>query len=68
MLFRLPEGATVGKFRLDLAHQYPMLEGLLARCAIAVNGDFVGDQTVLLDDCEAAVLPPVSGGSHSNSS
>ena len=40
----------------------PALAGLLARCAVAVSGEFAGDEVVLPAGAEVALLPPVSGG------
>ncbi len=58
----LPEGATVGDLRRQLAAQYPRLAGLLERSALAVNDDFVDDFVSLPVNAEVAVVPPVSGG------
>jgi molybdopterin converting factor small subunit len=38
-------------------------EDVLATCRIWVNGESVGDQTVIGPHDEVAILPPVSGGS-----
>ena len=58
----LPDAATVGELRRRLAKDCPRLAGLLQRCAIAVNSEYVGDETQLAANAEVAVLPPVSGG------
>jgi molybdopterin converting factor subunit 1 len=59
----LADGATVADLRRRLAADYPALAGLLERSAIAVDDDFAEDSRVLTANVEAALLPPVSGGS-----
>jgi molybdopterin converting factor subunit 1 len=58
----LPAGATVAELRRRIALAYPQIQSMLARCAIAVNEEFADDESVLPQDAEVAVLPPVSGG------
>ena len=56
------ELATVGDLRRVLVANHPNLAGLLERCRVAVNHDFVEDSQVLTPTDEVAVIPPVSGG------
>ena len=58
----LPAGASVGELRRELAARFPALSPLLARLAIAVDGEVAGDDRALSDGLEIALLPPVSGG------
>ncbi len=58
----VPPGATVGELRRRLAEARPALAGLLSRSAVAVGGEFAGDEVVLGPGAEIALLPPVSGG------
>ncbi len=58
----LPAAATVGDLRRCLADQCPRLAGLVARSALAVNGDYADDALPLPANAEVAVVPPVSGG------
>src|SRR5262249_24948951 len=58
----LPEGATVAALRAALAERVPALAGFLPRCAVAVSGEFAGDDRALSAVDDAAGLPPVSGG------
>jgi molybdopterin converting factor subunit 1 len=58
----LPDGATVGDLRRQLAAECPALAGLLNRCALAVNEEFADDALTLPPHAEVALLPPVSGG------
>ena len=57
-----PPGATVGDVRRALGETRPALHDLLGRCAIAVGSDFAGDDVVVTEKSEIAVIPPVSGG------
>jgi molybdopterin converting factor subunit 1 len=56
------EGATAADLRAALARLHPSLAGLLERCALAVNAEFVPPSQVLQPADEIALLPPVSGG------
>ena len=56
-------GSTVADVRRALSESRPALRDLLGRCAIAVNEDFAGDEVIVNDANEIAVIPPVSGGS-----
>jgi molybdopterin converting factor subunit 1 len=63
LLLELPSGATAGTALDALSLQAPADAGpLLARCALAVNREYVSRQSVLHDGDEVAVIPPVSGG------
>ena len=42
--------------------RYPQLAGLLPRCALAINGDYVRGECSIKQGDEVAVLPPMSGG------
>jgi molybdopterin synthase catalytic subunit len=53
---------TVAGIRCALAARYPQAASLIARSAVAVNGEYApGEQSVNADD-EIALIPPVSGG------
>jgi molybdopterin converting factor subunit 1 len=58
----LPPGATVADLRRRLGEAYPELTLLLARSALAVDGEFADDADPLPAGAEVALLPPVSGG------
>jgi molybdopterin converting factor subunit 1 len=62
VILDLPERATVSHLRRALAERVPPLEGLLSRCAVAVNEEFADDHVPVSRDAEVALLPPVSGG------
>lgn len=54
-------GDTVGDLRLSLAEKYPQLSDLRS-LYIAVNNDYAGDEIIITDSDEIALIPPVSGG------
>ncbi len=58
----LPAGATVAVLRDQLARELPELGGFVARCAVAVAGEYAGETEVVREGAEVAVIPPVSGG------
>lgn len=58
----LPDGATVGDLRREIAKQLPLARTLLMRSAVAVNHDSAENERVLTATDECAVIPPVSGG------
>lgn len=60
--FEIEPGATVSDLANQLQDAYPELRGIWPRLAIAVDGDLAGPQTVLEENSEVALLPPVSGG------
>ena len=59
----LGDAARVADLRALLAGRYPLLEKLGDRIATSVNLELVGDDHVLGDGDEVALLPPVAGGS-----
>ena len=58
----LPDGATVGDLRRELAKQLPLARTLLTRSAIAINHEVVENDYPLQATDEVAAIPPVSGG------
>jgi molybdopterin converting factor small subunit len=58
----LAAGSTVGDLRERLARDFPALAPLWPRLAVAVDGELARASTPLSEGCEAALLPPVSGG------
>jgi molybdopterin converting factor small subunit len=58
------EGATVADVLAAASTRYgAAFDHVLASCRIWVNGNAASGDTVVRDDDEVAVLPPVSGGS-----
>jgi molybdopterin converting factor subunit 1 len=58
----LTEGATVGEARGAIARRFPELEPRLLHFRYAVDREFAGEDAVLHEGAELAVIPPVSGG------
>lgn len=58
----LPAGATVADLRAHLTREFPGLEPLWPRLAVAVAGELATADDPLPADAEVALLPPVSGG------
>jgi molybdopterin converting factor subunit 1 len=61
----LPEGASVRDVLEHYASRMPTIRGSLSSLAVAVNKEYAGAETLLKDNDEVALLPPVSGGSAS---
>lgn len=58
-----PGGATLALLRQRIADRHPALRPYLERVAIAVNEEYVIDQsTPLRDGDTVALIPPISGG------
>lgn len=62
MTVAVPEGATVGQLRQNLAASCPALASLLQRSVFAVDNEFAVDDVKLTPRTEIALVPPVSGG------
>ena len=58
----LAPGADVGEVRQALAAWAPRLAPLAARSMFAVNAEYAGDSTAVVEGDELALIPPVSGG------
>lgn len=58
----LKEGETVATLVKVLKEQFPQLASLSLSLIIAVNAEYVDQQSRLKDGDEVALIPPVSGG------
>ena len=58
----LPDGAGVAELRAEIGKRFASLAPHLDRTRLAVDLEFAGDETELVDGAEVAVIPPVSGG------
>jgi molybdopterin converting factor subunit 1 len=56
------EGMTTGALKEELALAHPKLADALDGCRVAVDEEFVSDNTPLRDGQTIAFIPPVSGG------
>lgn len=59
----LPVASNVREFRRCVSRHVPAASDLIARCAVAVNGEYVSDDSAIPEQAEIALIPPVSGGS-----
>lgn len=59
----LPEGADIAALSMALGERHPTLAPLLGRCRIALGHEFARPGDRLAEGLEAAVIPPVAGGS-----
>jgi len=55
-------GGSVAEVREKLGARYPPLVSLIARSALAVNGEYAPDDRAVSETDEVALIPPVSGG------
>lgn len=53
---------TVNNLKQMLIEQYPEIADDVSRSMIAVNEEFVAEDTVLQENDVVAIIPPVSGG------
>lgn len=58
----LPDGSHVEDALVALERAHPGLAELRPHLAVAVNGTLARTDDALTNDCELALLPPVSGG------
>ena len=61
-LVDLSERATVGDLLAELSKRYAPIETGAGSIRVAVNQEYVDLTTVLSENDEAAIIPPVSGG------
>lgn len=59
----LPIASNVRELRRCLSRQVPVASELIARCAVAIDGEYVSEDLAVPDQAEIALIPPVSGGS-----
>lgn len=58
----LKEGARIGDCKEALLKMFPAIKKIIDKCSYAVNMDIKGEDSLLNEGDEVAVLPPVSGG------
>ncbi len=58
----LEPGATVRALKDKLEKERPGMKASIERALVAVNREYSPDQTVLPENAEVALFPPVSGG------
>ena len=57
-------GLTIEQLKMLLVERYPGLgaQNLLQHCLASINHEYRFDETVIPEDAEIALFPPVSGG------
>lgn len=58
----VPDGATAGDLRAMIEQAHPKLSGMLAGVRVAVDEEFVKEDTPIKPGQTIAFIPPVSGG------
>jgi molybdopterin converting factor subunit 1 len=58
----IPSSATVGDLREAIEAQYPVLANILPHALWAVDAAYANDSTILNEQSDVALIPPVSGG------
>lgn len=58
----IPAGTTVGGLKDQLSGAYPELQKSLETVVVSINREFAFDEDMILESCEVAMFPPVSGG------
>ncbi|GAB4504533.1 MAG: hypothetical protein Fur0043_15270 [Anaerolineales bacterium] len=59
----LPPGATVKSLKDHLIQKNPNLAQSMETVLVAINHEYAFDETVIPEQAEIAMFPPVSGGS-----
>jgi MoaE-MoaD fusion protein len=67
-VMELPDGGTVADLLAACEAGLPEIHGMIASLAVAVNQRYSSAETVLKNEDEVALLPPVSGGSGESNS
>ena len=62
----LPTNSTIGEFRKKLVENYTSLKKVERSFSIAMNSTYARDDEIVIDGCEIAIIPPVSGGKGDN--
>jgi molybdopterin converting factor small subunit len=58
----LPTGATIVELKRAVVASVPALDRLMKHSLWAVGTEYVADGTVLSQNADVAMIPPVSGG------
>lgn len=61
LVVELPAGASAGELQHQLQEQFPAFKRLNS-LRIAVNAEYATAETLLCENDEIALIPPVSGG------
>jgi molybdopterin converting factor subunit 1 len=58
----LPPGSSTADLVKEMASRFPSLTSALEALSIAVNKEYISQETELHDGDEVALIPPLSGG------
>jgi molybdopterin converting factor subunit 1 len=58
----IPDDTTVQSLKDRIARDYPSLEQSMESVVISINREFVFDESIVPENAEVAMFPPVSGG------
>jgi|SoiMethySBSTD1v2_1073268.scaffolds.fasta_scaffold1551902_1 sulfur-carrier protein len=58
----LPTGATIAEMKRAIVRNVPALNKLMAHSLWAIGTEYVADGTILTENADVAMIPPVSGG------
>jgi molybdopterin converting factor subunit 1 len=58
----IAERATLADLRLAIAKQFPALQRILPHTLWAVDAEYAGENTIINEHSDIALIPPVSGG------
>jgi len=58
----VPGGATVADVRAAVEKNFPALGRVLPHAQWAVDAEYADQHTVIREQCDVAIIPPVSGG------
>lgn len=58
----LSDDATVQDLRAALSEQYAELRDIVSRAMIAIDAEYATNNSLVPENAEVALIPPVSGG------
>jgi molybdopterin converting factor subunit 1 len=62
LVVELPKDSTIADLREQISSAHPALANILPHSMWAVDAEYANDRTLLTDQSEVALIPPVSGG------
>lgn len=59
---QIPAQTNVSDFKTILLEKFPSLAGLVNHTLVSINHEYASNETVIPNNAEIALFPPVSGG------
>ncbi len=59
---QIPAQTDVAGVKVLLIEKFPILRGLMGHMLISVNHEYAFNETIIPDNAEIGIFPPVSGG------